>query len=128
MYLYSVDNQHNMAEKDLSQIVGEFYEGAGSSNGFQAIPSEEVAEKKFDDYWFEADFEDPETTIGSKILECRFPLPKTEFLGSISIRHSGLIVYRARVNRVDKSVHANRQFRMDDGWIAAVEEINARYR
>lgn len=117
-----------MAEINLSQIVGEFYEGAGTSNGFHEIPTEEVADKRFDDYWFEADFDDPETTIGSKILECRYPLPNTDFLGSISIRHSGLIVYRALVDRFDKSVHANRQFKMDEAWVAAIEEINDRFR
>jgi len=116
-----------MAEDDLSKLVGDFYRGAGISNGFYEVRRGEISEELWPTYWYRADFVDPETTISSEITEWRDESATNNYLGTISIRHSGLFVYNAVVSRHDSSDHANLQFSMDTAWKLALEEIIARY-
>ena len=111
-----------------SKLVGEFYLGAGRSNDFHRVKPKGIKNRLFGPYWYRADFEDAETTISSKILECHHQLTVNDYLASISIEHSGIVVYDAKVNRYDPTDHANRRFSMDEAWEEALREINSRYR
>jgi hypothetical protein len=111
----------------LSEVVGEFYRGAGTSNGFQAVLPGGIGDGISPTHWHRADYVDPETAISSEITEWRDELAVNDYLGSISIRQSGLFVYNAVVNRHNTSDHANRQFSMKRGWLDALVEVNSRY-
>jgi hypothetical protein len=111
----------------LSELVGEFYQSVGTTNGFHKVPPIGIIDRLLGEYWIRADFKDPETTISSEIRQWRNALAKDKFLGSISIRHSGLVVYDALVNRNDHTDHANRQFSMEEAWRGALKELTARY-
>ena len=117
-----------MAVDELSELVGEFYRSAGTSNGLQEVPPEENIDGQSSTQWFRADFEDPVTTISSEIMECHDELAVNDYLGSISILHSGLIVYAALVNRNNTSDHANRRFSVNGAWVDALGEVTFRYR
>ena len=110
----------------LNEIVGDFYRSAGTSNGFHQVPPEGDMDMLLPTYWFRADFEDTRTAVSSEIMQWRHETVN-DYLGSISIRHSGLVVYSALVHRNDCSDHANRQFSMGEAWVEAIEELTSRY-
>ena len=118
----------------LSEVVEEFYRSAGTSNGFNQVPPlENMDLPVVGSYWFRADFEDPEATISSEIMQWRGDWPRlsdgssNNYLGSITIHFSGLIVYEAKVNRFDTSKQANRRFVMKRDWLDVLVDVTSRY-
>jgi len=118
----------NMSVNELSIITGDYYHRVGTINGFEHIQGGLIDRIIGPNALYKADFEDPETQISSEITEWWNLLTVDSYLGSITIRQSGLLVYRANVNQYFYDDHINQRYRRDRGWIGAIVMLTDNYR
>jgi hypothetical protein len=103
----------------ISDIVGDFYQTAGISNGFQQGTAETLLERVNNpDSALRAVFE--KEGIRSEILEWRCISLREPFPHSIKIELDSKLVYSADVSLHDPSIHLNQIVSEKNGWVQRI--------
>lgn len=121
-----MENVPRYLGRKISDIVGDFYQTAGVSNGFQQGSSETLLERVNNpNSALRAVFE--EDGLKSEILEWRCISLREPFPHSIKIELDSKVVYSADVSIHNPSIHINQIVSKETAWIEKILKSTADY-